>query len=133
MRTQALPGPVALRGTGPVPLPNGFRVAALLLLIAECPAHGYELLARLDELGLDRIDNGTSYRLLRGLEQDGLVLSWWEPSASGPARRTYRLTDAGRAELGGWAQVVRDGQRSLAEYLSRYDDVIAAEPAEGAA
>jgi DNA-binding PadR family transcriptional regulator len=29
------------------------------------------------------------------MEEDRLVRSWWEPSQTGPPRRTYVLTDAG--------------------------------------
>jgi PadR family transcriptional regulator PadR len=36
---------------------------------------------------------------LRVLEQDGFVESDWEIQASGPARKVYRITEAGQAEL----------------------------------
>jgi PadR family transcriptional regulator PadR len=42
---------------------------------------------------------GTIYPLLSRLRRDGLVDSSWQESSSGPPRRYYRLTAAGRAAL----------------------------------
>ena len=48
-----------------------FAEPALLLLLRERPAHGYDLLERLPELtGEARIEMGNLYRLLRGLEEE---------------------------------------------------------------
>ena len=66
-----------------------FGEASLLLLLAERPTHGYELLEALPALtGEDRVDVGNLYRVLRGLEDEGLVRSEW--SADLPARRSER-------------------------------------------
>ena len=70
-----------------------FQVAALLLLLRERPAHGYDLLERLPSLlGDERVDVGNLYRVLRRLEEQGLVSSEWDESVPGPAKRTYELT-----------------------------------------
>src|SRR5438093_2746615 len=77
-----------------------FAEPALLLLLRERPAHGYDLLERLPELtGEARIEMGNLYRLLRGLEEEGLVSSQWDDSYSGPAKRRYALTHAGERLL----------------------------------
>src|SRR5438105_15023419 len=53
-----------------------FVEPSLLLLLREGPLHGYELLDRIPELGLEgRLDVGNLYRLLRALEDEGLVRS----------------------------------------------------------
>ena len=81
-----------------------FQVAAILLLLRERPAHGYDLLERLPEvIGEERVDVGNLYRVLRTLEEQGLVASEWDESLPGPAKRTYELTDAGAAALDRWA------------------------------
>ena len=73
-----------------------FHEPALLLLLRERPRHGYELIELLPGLaGGDRIDVGNLYRFLRGLEMEGLVESEWHGDLPGPAKRTYRLTEAG--------------------------------------
>src|SRR5438128_2298577 len=69
-----------------------FAEPALLLLLRERPAHGYDLLERLPELtGEARVEMGNLYRLLRGLEEEGLVSSEWDASSAGPAKRRYAL------------------------------------------
>ncbi len=107
-------------------LPRNYLRASLLLLIAESPAHGYDLLEQIKELGLANVDPGGLYRGLRVMEQDGLVASHWEHSTAGPARRSYRLTEEGVEWLHAWAGALREGRRYLSAYLSRYDSI--AEP-----
>ena len=103
---------------------------ALLLLIAETPAHGYDLLEQIAQLGLRNVDPGGLYRALRVMEQDGLVASWWEHSTAGPARRSYRLTDEGVEWLHAWAGALREGRRFLSAYLARYDKITDRAPVE---
>jgi DNA-binding PadR family transcriptional regulator len=80
-----------------------FGEPALLKLLAEGPTHGYELLERLPPVvGEERVDVGNVYRALRALEQEGLVSSEWRADLPGPAKRTYTLTDDGRAVLELW-------------------------------
>src|SRR3954452_15568171 len=84
-----------------------FSEPALLLLLRERPAHGYELLDALPSLtGEARVDMGNLYRILRALEEDGLVGSEWQADAPCPAKRTYELTDAGRRLLDEWAEAL---------------------------
>jgi PadR family transcriptional regulator, regulatory protein PadR len=100
-----------------------FGEPALLLLLREQPAHGYELLERIPELLPDeRIDMGNLYRVLRALEEDGVVRSEWDADAPGPAKRIYELTDEGRALLDGWAEALRTAQANVAAFLARYED-----------
>src|SRR3989440_1512892 len=55
-----------------------FVEPAVLLLLAERPRHGYELIEELPELvGEERVDVGNLYRFLRALEEDGIVESEW--------------------------------------------------------
>ena len=100
-----------------------FGEPALLLLLREQPAHGYELLEELPGLvGGERIDMGNLYRVLRGLEDEGFVRSEWVPGVPGPAKRMYELTDAGRRLLDGWADALRENQTLIASFLARYDE-----------
>jgi PadR family transcriptional regulator PadR len=52
---------------------------------------------------------GTLYPLLSKLRRDGLVDYDWQESETGPPRKYYRLTKAGRAQLSGldayWARI----------------------------
>lgn len=101
--------------------PRNYLRGCLLLLIGEAPAHGYDLLEQIGELGFAGVDPGGVYRALRAMEQEGLVASTWEPSTSGPARRTYALTAAGRRSLDGWARALRERVAYLTALLDRYD------------
>ena len=85
--------------------------------------HGYELIERLPEVAGDdaRIDVGNLYRLLRGLEDEGVVTSEWSAELPGPAKRTYELTDEGRALLDRWAASLREAQGVLSSFLERYE------------
>ena len=88
------------------------REPALLLLLREHPAHGYDLLDRLPELtGEQRVEMGNLYRLFRALEEEGLVKSAWDDASPGPGetalcdharrRAAARTLDRGPAALTG--------------------------------
>jgi poly-beta-hydroxybutyrate-responsive repressor len=100
-----------------------FVEPSLLLLLRERPLHGYELLERIPELGVEgRVDIGNLYRLLRALEQEGLVRSEWSADLPGPAKRTYELTEEGRRLLDRWAEALRRAQGTIATFLERYEE-----------
>jgi PadR family transcriptional regulator PadR len=100
-----------------------FAEPSLLLLLRERPMHGYELIERLPEVAgaESRVDVGNLYRLLRGLEDEGVVTSEWSADLPGPAKRTYELTDEGRSLLDRWAESLRDAQGVLSKFLERYE------------
>ena len=62
------------------------------------PMYGYQIAKLIQSHGEDvpMLKQGTLYPVLRSLESSHLVESWVEPSVSGPPRRYYRSTDAGR-------------------------------------
>ncbi len=100
-----------------------FAEPALLLLLREHPAHGYDLLERLPELtGEARVEMGNLYRLLRGLEEEGLVSSEWDDSSPGPAKRRYAITPAGERLLDHWAEALRRSQERTERFLTRYEE-----------
>ena len=99
-----------------------FSEPALLMLLSERPAHGYELLEALPALtGEARVDMGNLYRVLRALEEDGLVTSRWEAGEPGPAKRIYELTTAGRRLLDEWAAALRRSRERIDMFLDRFE------------
>jgi DNA-binding PadR family transcriptional regulator len=74
---------------------RGHIRSAILISLREEPAHGYEVMRRLEEMsgGLWRPSPGSVYPQLQMLEDEGLVRSS-EVNGS----RTYSLTDTGREE-----------------------------------
>jgi poly-beta-hydroxybutyrate-responsive repressor len=102
-------------------LPRHYLKPCLLLLLAEGPSHGYDLLEQVRRLGIRGAEPGGLYRYLRSMEKEQLVSSWWEPSQAGPARRTYVLTDEGRKALDSSVSSLRDVREILVSLLDRYD------------
>jgi PadR family transcriptional regulator PadR len=100
-----------------------FTEPAILLLLRERPAHGYDLLERLPELtGEQRVEMGNLYRLLRGLEEEGLVTSEWDEDSAGPAKRRYAITEHGLHLLDHWVEALRSSQDRTARFLERYEE-----------
>lgn len=101
--------------------PKNFARPCLLLLLAEEPAHGYELMERLRPFGFLTNDPATVYRGLRQMEADGLVHSRWDTSGRGAARRIYALTSDGSDMLAAWARTLEQNRRILGHFQERYD------------
>jgi poly-beta-hydroxybutyrate-responsive repressor len=99
-----------------------FVEPALLLLLAERPMHGYELLERLPDIAREerRVDLGNLYRLLRSLEEEGIVDSEWDEGLPGPAKRVYRLTGSGRELLARWVAALGEAREVITSFIDRY-------------
>lgn len=100
--------------------PRELLALSLLLLLAESPGHGYELMERLRPLGFDWGGPGPIYRELRSLEDAGLATSDWFVGQSGPGRRVYELTPSGRESLDRSVAGVIGLQRLIAEFQARH-------------
>lgn len=86
---------------------NAGTVSLVLLALldqAAAPMYGYQISRSLEEKanGTPLMKQGTLYPVLRSMEGQGLLQSEVEPSVSGPPRRYYTITDAGREELRLW-------------------------------
>lgn len=78
---------------------KGTLEGIVLALLAEQPAYGYEITARLRDRGFTDIAEGTVYALLVRIEQKGLVDVEKVPSEKGPPRKMYALNAVGTQEL----------------------------------
>lgn len=87
----------------------------VLIALLEEARHGYALIERARELLEDQlfVDPGSVYRVLRGLEEAGMVTSSWEAGEAGPQRRTYSIEAPGRALLADWADLLASRAESL--------------------
>ena len=66
------------------------------------PLHGYAIIQEMAQgpmYGGNAPDPTGIYRILKQMENNGLITSAWDTSESGPAKRCYELTDEGRACL----------------------------------
>lgn len=108
---------------------RGFVEACAVALLAETPCHGYDLMGRLGRFGLeaDALDAGTFYRMLRRLEDEGILRSNWSTEGSGAARRVYEVTDEGRDFLRAWRATVGEIREHLDGFVSTLDRVLGRE------
>lgn len=80
-----------------VQLRKGVLELCVLSLLAKTDRYAYEIAARLAaEIGMGE---GTIYPLMRRLQGEGWVRAYLIESSSGPARKYYKLTPAGRTAL----------------------------------
>lgn len=102
----------------------------VLALLAERESYGYELVTRLQDAGLAAMSAGTVYPVLNRLERDGAVASHLVASSAGPARKYYRPTPAGSAELAAGRSAWAELSRTVAAVLDTLD---AAQPSPNTA
>jgi PadR family transcriptional regulator PadR len=95
--------PLIIKGDAEVPetieiqLKKGVLTLCVLALLNRRDSYAYEIASTL----ADAIDmgEGTIYPLMRRMQSDGQVETYLVESTSGPSRKYYRLTDAGRRAL----------------------------------
>jgi PadR family transcriptional regulator PadR len=80
-------------------LRRGVLEFCVLALLREDERYGFDLVRALAEADGLVTTEGTLYPLLGRLRKEGLVDTSWRESTSGPPRRYYRMTKAGRAAL----------------------------------
>ena len=78
---------------------RGVLELCVLGLLARRESYGYELAQSLEAAGLGQIQGGTLYPVLLRLQRTGLVAARWRDGESGPARKYYRMTEAGTETL----------------------------------
>ena len=95
----------ATAGPRPAFFRSGEVRLALLSLLADRPAHGYELMRQLEERSgrLYRASAGTVYPVLQQLQDEGMV-----SVEERDGKKVYSLTDAGRAEIAEHADEVEE-------------------------
>jgi DNA-binding PadR family transcriptional regulator len=85
---------------------SNLMALSLLSLLTERPMYPYEMASKLREYGKDqaiKINWGSLYTVVQNLEKHGFIEAV-EVAREGrqPERTTYRITQAGRAELQDW-------------------------------
>jgi len=93
----------------------------LFMLKEKGRSYGYDLAAGMKDHALtdSAIEGAALYRTLRRLEQNGFVKSHWNPSETGPNRRTYVLTKSGERHLQEWAEVLDHLSRSMQRFVRK--------------
>jgi PadR family transcriptional regulator len=78
---------------------RGTLEGMVLAILRGRSAYGYEITARLREMGFSDIAEGTVYALLIRIEQRGYVDVEKVPSEKGPPRKVYSLNARGQEYL----------------------------------
>lgn len=80
-----------------IQLKKGVLGLCVLAMLAHRESYAYEIASQMsDAIGMGE---GTIYPLMRRLQAEGHVETYLEESPSGPSRKYYRLTEAGRASF----------------------------------
>lgn len=98
----------------------------ILLLIAEKPSHGYELSGRLEEFGVQLPgigQMGSLYRILSSLEEMSLLSTDWDTTEGGPAKKIYKITDAGLKYLDDASGNIIEMKKNLEKFLERHTNL----------
>ena len=78
-----------------IQLKKGVLELCVLSVLSHGDSYAYEIASRLTNgIGMGE---GTIYPLMRRMQTEGLVKTYLVESASGPPRKYYKLTAAGRA------------------------------------
>jgi DNA-binding PadR family transcriptional regulator len=93
---------------------------AILVVLADGPLHGYRLVERIGKLpgfSGQKPDASGVYRFLKTMEGKELVASTWSISENGPAKKSYRITSAGRQCLQRWITTLDNYRRGISGLL----------------
>ncbi len=102
---------------------RGVLELCTLAIVGRGPSHGYAVAQQIEAAGLGVIKGGTLYPILTRLETAGLLSSVWQAGDSGPGRKVFHITEAGRATVlergAGWRRFSDVTQQVLALETAR--------------
>jgi DNA-binding PadR family transcriptional regulator len=89
---------------------------AILIVLTEGALHGYRVVERISAMPMlagDKPDASGVYRFLKSMETKKLVVSEWDTSQPGPAKKTYRMTASGQRCLRQWIKTLEEYRDSI--------------------
>ncbi len=96
----------------------------ILLLLMKNPSHGYDLTHSMMDFNVEFSgigQMGTLYRILRQMEENGLVTSKWYTEGKGAARRIYQITSLGKDYLKDYIDQLKSMKEQIDEFISFYE------------
>ena len=96
---------------------KGVLDLAVLAVVVEEDAYGYDIVRRLREAGLDDVGDASVYGTLRRLFRSGSLSSYVVPSDEGPHRKYYAVTASGR-------QALSTGTKTWHHFADVLDDLL---------
>lgn len=107
-------------------LPRLLQPMIMALLTRE-KLHGYRIQELLEQQGMFRNqspDMAGVYRVLRNMEQEGLVLCEWELQPTGAPRKQYAVTEKGKNCLVQWKQTLTEYRISVAAVIEQLESAL---------
>ena len=96
--------------------------AFVLLCLADGPLHGGAIHSALQEkIPGFKVDTGAVYRTLQALSKEGELEFSWDTEGAGPARKIYRLNQAGVKKLALWKEDIEHRLSILGSFLKSYE------------
>jgi len=104
--------------------PGRHAPAFTLLILAQKPSYGFEILKALEEnLAVNNIDSAAVYRSLKKMEEQELVKSSWDTSQSGAPKKVYTITVDGWQELKEHQEDIVNRYKNLKYFLETYEQL----------
>ncbi|MGB9749623.1 MAG: PadR family transcriptional regulator [Caldisericia bacterium] len=102
---------------------NFWIKAWFLVTLSKGKSYGYELINSTPKIiPEEKVQSssimGNYYRILRALEMNGLVISKWDTSGSGPARRIYSITEKGKEELASIIEYIKQTKEFVDKFFN---------------
>lgn len=88
-----------MRGVELSQLLRGVLDLAVLAVLYDEDAYGYDIVRRLRDNGIEEVGDASVYGTLRRLFQAGFLSSYVKPSDEGPNRKYYAINASGRDQL----------------------------------
>lgn len=101
---------------------------AILAVLGKGPLHGYKIAERIGQMPMlkgHKPDVSGVYRFLKSMEDKGLVVSSWNCSQRGPAKKSYRLTCTGEQCLARWVRTLEEHRNAVTALLKTARKVVA--------
>ncbi|MDQ0272953.1 PadR family transcriptional regulator [Cytobacillus purgationiresistens] len=76
-------------------LKKGLLEIVILLQIKKRAMYGYELTICMKDIPFLNLTNGAIYPILKRLEKEKWIISYWNESSEGPRRKYYQITMEG--------------------------------------
>ncbi len=80
-------------------LRKGLLEICTLVVLSQEDGYGYQIVQRLKQVDGLTMNEGTVYPILQRLHREGCLATYRRPSESGPPRKWFQLTEAGRDRL----------------------------------
>lgn len=100
----------------------------ILTILAEEDLYGYKILQEIIKTTMfkesEKPDPTGVYRFLKNMEKRGLVVSSWDVESAGPAKRFYKLTQAGKECLAHWIETLEEYQKNIGDLVKNAQKVL---------